>query len=157
MLGGTGEALAKLELFLPTNDPSSLVPVTHSRPCTWSETSDVVLVAVAGEGGEAKLLGGILFSNLIVKQSPTFARNTIGRGLLSARSCLPNPPTVSRLSAKIIPPGMAAPSRFSIMGWGRATTSASITRLHWAGVGSGFAATTFSPVGSSAVAFTTSS
>jgi len=40
---------------------------------------------------------------------------------------------VSRLSAKIIPPGMAAPSRFSIIGWEMATTSAFIVRWHWAG------------------------
>src|ERR1700687_3914982 len=137
MLGSTGEALARLELFLPTNDPSSPVPVTHCRPCTCSETSEVVLVAVAGRGGAAKLLFGIEFSNAIVRQSPTFARNTIGRGLLSARSCLPNPPTVSRRSAKIIPPGMAAPSRLSIIGWAMATTSALIVRLHWAGGGGG--------------------
>jgi hypothetical protein len=45
-------------------------------------------------------------------------------------------PTTSLFSAKIHPSGIAAPMRFSIMGWGSATTLALITRLH-AGGGAG--------------------
>src|SRR5215471_136200 len=136
MLGGTGVALARLELFLPTNEPSSPGPVTHSIPSTCNETSDVVLLGVL------KFTCGIEFSKLTVRQSPTFALNTIGRGLLSVRSCVPFWATVSRLRAKIIPPGIAAPNRFIMIGCGIATTSAVIIRLHCAGVGAGTGAAT---------------
>src|SRR5271167_904146 len=83
----------------------------------------------------SKLFVGIEFVNVIFKQSPTFARNTSGRGLLSGRSWVPAPPTVSLLSAKIKASGMAAPMRFNMIGWGRATTAALIVRIHWGGGG----------------------
>src|SRR6187401_1849841 len=47
---------------------------------------------------------------------------------------------VSRFKAKINPSGMVAPSRFSMIGCGIATTLAVIMRLHCAGVACGCAA-----------------
>jgi hypothetical protein len=67
----------------------------------------------------------------MVRQSPTFARSTSGRGRFVGLSCVvPEFDSVSLLSAKIKPSGIAAPKRFNMMGCGRATTLALIVRLH---------------------------
>src|ERR1700741_5072981 len=67
---------------------------------------------------------------MICKQSPTFARNTIGRGRFPGRSqMLPLFVTVSERNAKTNPFGIVAPSRFIMIGCGIATTSALILRV----------------------------
>ena len=78
---GAGVALARPESPRPTNVPSSVGPLVHSCPWICSETS---CVATFGEGGTDLLNsdGGMAFVKLICKQSPTFARSTIGRGRL---------------------------------------------------------------------------
>src|SRR5687768_12455151 len=103
-----------------------------------SETSCVVTGGFCGvEAWKAE--GGIAFVNVTCRQSPTFARNTIGRGRLPGRSCrlLPEP-TVSLLRAKINAFGIVAPRRLSMITCGIATTSALTVRVpagHGGGVG----------------------
>src|SRR4051812_41126690 len=75
----------------------------------------------------------------MVRQSPTFARRTSGRGLFVSLRRIGWPATVSLASAKIDPSGTAAPRRFNMSGWAMATTSALIDRLQ-GGVGVGVAA-----------------
>src|ERR1043165_9914000 len=119
---GDAGGVAKLVEFLPTNDPSSAGPVAHSCPWMCSETS---VVATAGDCGVncANFAAGIAFWKLICKQSPTFARNAIGRGRFPGRSqMLPLLVTVSERSAKTNPLGIVAPSRFIMIGCGIATT-----------------------------------
>src|SRR5262245_43300027 len=68
---------------------------------------------------------GILLVKVIVRQSPTLARSTIGRGRLSGFKRLPASST-SLASAKINASGIAAPRRLSMIGWGMAYTLAVI-------------------------------
>src|SRR5713226_3500609 len=80
-----------------------------------------------------KLFFGTEFVKVMLRQSLTFALNTRGRGrLLGLSWSQPFTSVVSDLRAKIKPSGIAAPMRFSMMGWGSATTSAFIVRWHGA-------------------------
>src|SRR5689334_11521117 len=93
-----------------------------------SETS---CVATFGEFGVELLKSAAVmaFVKFTCKQSPTFARSTIGRGRLCGRSWKVFG-TRSCLSAKTNALGIVAPRRLSIMAFGIATTSALTVRVH---------------------------